>query len=202
VPSPQGSGIGPKSPGLPDRALGLKRARAASALMLALPGSSYVYQGEELGLPEVIDLPDAARQDPTWFRTNGAKYGRDGCRVPIPWESNTPGYGFNDTGESWLPQPEYWNDYARADQIGVEGSTLELYRAALALRASHALGLGTVSWLPGFGEAIVALTNGGITVIANTGVVAIDLPAGEVLLASGPLGDGTLPADTTVWLRA
>ncbi|CAN5229774.1 glycoside hydrolase family 13 protein [soil metagenome] len=200
VPSPQGSGIGPTSPGLPDRELGLKRARAASALMLALPGSSYVYQGEELGLPEVIDLPDSARQDPTWFRTNGEKYGRDGCRVPIPWESNTPGFGFNTTGESWLPQPEYWNDYARADQVGVEGSTLELYRAALALRAEHELGLGTLEWVQGYGEAVVALTNGAITVIANTGQVDVELPAGEIVLASGPLDDALLPADTTVWL--
>jgi alpha-glucosidase len=122
--------------------------------------------------------------------------------VPIPWESNTPGYGFNTTGESWLPQPEYWNDYARADQVGVEGSTLELYRTALALRAEHGLGLGSVQWLPGFAEAVVALTNGAITVIANTGAIEVDLPLGEVLLASGPVGEGILPADTTVWLKA
>ena len=82
--NPQGHGIGPRSPGQPLRSLGLRRARAATTLMLALPGSAYIYQGEELGLPEVIDLPDDARQDPTWFRTNGERYGRDGCRVPIP----------------------------------------------------------------------------------------------------------------------
>ncbi|MBC7403188.1 MAG: glycoside hydrolase family 13 protein, partial [Microbacteriaceae bacterium] len=103
--NPQGHGIGPRSPGQPERELGLRRARAATTLMLALPGSSYVYQGEELGLPEVIDLPDDARQDPTWFRTNGERYGRDGCRVPIPWEADAPSYGFGTSGKSWLPQP-------------------------------------------------------------------------------------------------
>ena len=92
--NPQGHGLGPRSKGLPEYAPGLRRARAATALMLALPGSAYLYQGEELGLPEVIDLPDEARQDPTWFRTDGERYGRDGCRVPLPWVAAAPSYGF------------------------------------------------------------------------------------------------------------
>jgi len=198
--NPQGAGIGPKSPGLPDAELGLQRARAASALMLGLPGSAYVYQGEELGLPEVIHLPDEARQDPTWFRTNGERYGRDGCRVPIPWDADAPAYGFSPSGESWLPQPADWAPFAREAQIGVEGSTLELYREALALRHDHDLGFGSVTWMTGLGEAVVAFTNGAITVVANTGSVAIELPAGEILLASGDISGSILPGDTTVWL--
>ncbi len=197
----QGHGIGPNSPGKPVGEIGLRRARAATALMLALPGSAYIYQGEELGLPEVIDLPDGARQDPTWFRTHGERYGRDGCRVPIPWEANAPSYGFGPTGKSWLPQPADWAAYARDAQRGVAGSTLELYRLALALRAEQDLGVGSLEWLPGYGADVVALRNGRVIVIANVGGDDVELPAGEILLSSERLGDGILPADTTVWLR-
>ena len=200
--NPQGAGIGPNSPGKPEPVLGLRRARAATALMLSLPGSSYIYQGEELGLPEVIDLPDSARQDPTWFRTNGEKYGRDGCRVPIPWEADLPGYGFNSTGASWLPQPADWAPYARDSQAGVPGSTLELYRSALKLRREHDLGNGEVQWIEGYGTDVVAFRTADITVIANLGDVAVELPVGDVLLASETITGGALPSDTTVWLRA
>ncbi len=199
--SPQGAGIGPTSPGKPNEELGLRRARAATSLMLALPGSHYLYQGEELGLPEDIELPDSARQDPTWFRTHGEKYGRDGCRVPIPWEANKPGFGFNTTGKSWLPQPADWGRFARDAQVGVAGSTLELYTLALRLRRENNLAGGSVEWLRGFRKKVVALRNGDITVITNIGKKAIEIPAGEVLLSSGPLDAGTLPVDTTVWLR-
>jgi alpha-glucosidase len=199
--SPQGSGIGPLTTGKPDAALGLRRARAATSLMLALPGSSYVYQGEELGLPEDMELPDSARQDPTFFRTHGEKYGRDGCRVPIPWEADKPAYGFNSTGKSWLPQPKDWAPYARDSQVGVPGSTLELYRSALGLRRAHNLGAGSVKWIDGYDKAVVAFTNGDVTVICNTGTVAVELPVGEILLSSEEITGGALPTDTTVWLR-
>jgi len=199
---PQGAGIGPKTPGKPDPVLGLRRARAATSLMLALPGSAYLYQGEELGLPEDMELPDSARQDPTWFRTNGEKYGRDGCRVPIPWESDRPAFGFNDTGESWLPQPDEWVQYARDSQVGVPGSTLELYRAALQLRRDHGLGSGALTWVKGYDKKVVAFRNGDVTVLANLGKIAVELPVGEVLLASDDVTSGALPRDTTVWLRS
>ena len=200
--NPQGHGIGPRSPGLPVREVGLRRARAATALMLALPGSAYLYQGEELGLPEVIDLPDAARQDPTWFRTRGSRYGRDGCRVPLPWESAAPSYGFGAGGKSWLPQPNDWAPYARDAQRGRTGSTLELYRTLLEARAAANLGLGSIEWLDGYSSAVVALRNGSITVIANTGEASVPLPAGEIIVTSGSLTGRELPGDTTVWLRS
>jgi len=195
--NPQGHGIGPNSPGLPIPDLGLKRARAATLMMLALPGSAYIYQGEELGLPEHVHIPDDARQDPTWFRTDGERYGRDGCRVPLPWESTAPAYGFNATGASWLPQPDAWAGLARDVQAGDASSTLEMYRTALALRASHGLGDGSVAWLE-LGEGIIAFDNGDVRVVANiTGApVAIE---GEVLAASGPVTN-VVPQDTTVWL--
>ena len=197
----QGHGIGPKSLGLPDADIGLARARAASTLMLALPGSSYLYQGEELGLPEAIHLPDHAREDPTWFRTNGERYGRDGCRVPLPWEAAAPSFGFGPSDNSWLPQPAEWATYARDTQQGVAGSTLELYTLALRLRREHLLGPGSVAWLSGYPASVVALVNGTITVIGNTGDASVELPDGEILLTSGPLVGRTLPGDTTVWLR-
>jgi alpha-glucosidase len=198
--NPQGHGIGPDSPGQPIPEVGLARARAATALMLALPGSAYLYQGEELGLPEVIDIPGEARQDPTWFRTNGERYGRDGCRVPIPWNADAPAYGFNATGASWLPQPAEWATLARDVQSGVEGSTLELYRTLLAERRARSLGAGSLEWIDGYGTDAGAFRNGNVTGVANTGSTPIALPSGIVIAASGPLADGELPADTTVWI--
>jgi alpha-glucosidase len=200
--NPQGTGIGPKSPGKPDPVKGLRRARAATTLMLALPGSSYLYQGEELGLPEVIDLPDDARQDPTWFRTNGERYGRDGCRVPIPWTADAPAYGFNDTGAAWLPQPAEWAEFARDVQRDDPASTLSLYRSLLAERRARGLGAGTLEWLTGFGDDVVAFRNGSVTVVANLGDTAVELPDGDVLVASGPLDGAALATDTTVWIVA
>lgn len=208
----QGHGVGPRTPGIGDPATGLRRARAATALMLALPGSAYLYQGEELGLPEAIDLPDDARQDPTWFRTNGERYGRDGCRVPIPWEAGSPSYGFGPTDASWLPQPAEWADYARDRQHDVPGSTLSMYRAALRLRREHALASDTLEWIetPDAPD-VVAFTNGALLVVANTGDTTVALAevlpdehaapaAAQPLLASGDVARGILPADTTVWL--
>jgi alpha-glucosidase len=199
----QGHGVGPNTVGLPDPAVALRRARAATTLMLALPGSSYIYQGEELGLPEVIHLPDSSREDPTWFRTNGERYGRDGCRVPIPWEAAAPSYGFGPTAASWLPQPAEWATLARDAQKDVEGSTLSLYTSALALRREHALGLGTtVEWLPSPNDEVLVFRNGNVVVVANLGDQDIELPAGDVLLGSELLLGRTLPSDTTVWMQA
>ena len=197
--NPQGHGIGPDSPGQPIPEVGLARARAATTLMLALPGSAYLYQGEELGLPEVIDIPGEARQDPTWFRTNGERYGRDGCRVPLPWNADAPAYGFNDSGASWLPQPAEWSVLARDAQAGVAGSTLELYRTLLAERRSRGLGAGSLEWLEGYGVDAVAFRNGNVTVVANTGSGSVALPSGIVIAASGPVTD-VIPADTAVWV--
>jgi alpha-glucosidase len=200
--SPQGEGIGPNSLAQPIPELGLARARAATTIMLGLPGSAYLFQGEELGLPEVIDLPDDARQDPTWFRTNHEKYGRDGCRVPIPWEASAPAYGFNDTGAAWLPQPAEWARFARDVEQGDPDSTLSLYRTLLRLRREHGLGAAELSWLEGYSDDVIAFRNGDVTVIANTGAEPARLPAGRILVESGPVDDGMLPPDTAVWLAA
>ncbi|RLP77295.1 alpha-amylase [Mycetocola tolaasinivorans] len=204
--NPQGHGIGPKSPGQPMREVGLQRARAASAFMLALPGGAYMYQGEELGLPEVINLPDEARQDPTWFRTNGERYGRDGCRVPLPWEPGTTAYGFNTTGEAWLPQPDDWDDYSRAAQQGVAGSTLTMYTTALELRKRLALGLGSVTWIENLPETVIGFRNGDVIVLGNTATTDWEIPAELAalpqLLSSTAVTGSILPGDATVWLQA
>ncbi|NJQ05204.1 glycoside hydrolase family 13 protein [Streptomyces lonarensis] len=187
------------------------RDRAASLLMLALPGSAYVYQGEELGLPEVTDLPDEVRQDPSFFKDNGQDGMRDGCRVPLPWTREGSSLGFG-PGGSWLPQPAAWGELSVEAQTGDPASTLELYRAALRLRREHpALGAGTgVEWLDA-PEGVLALRRtaadgSAVVVVANTTGAPVEqdaVPAGsEVLLASRPYEGGPLPADTTVWWRA
>jgi alpha-glucosidase len=202
APVPQGQGLGPRSLARPIPRLGLSRARAATCLMLALPGSAYLYQGEELGLPEVVDLPDSARRDPTWFRSGGTRYGRDGCRVPIPWEASGPACGFSSTGETWLPQPQDWDTFARDAQRGDQQSTLELYRTGLSLRSEFALGTGSLRWVPGYGRDVVAFRNGAVTVILNGGTGEVELPPDvAVLLASQQLSGTVLPCDTAVWLR-
>lgn len=203
--NPQGHGIGPASAGKPIADLGLRRARAATTVMLALPGSAYLYQGEELGLPEVVELPDAVRQDPTWRRTAGERYGRDGCRVPIPWDGASPAYGFSATGESWLPQPDEWASLARSAQEDDPESTLWLYRTLLATRRAEGLGTGTLEWQDGYGEDVVAFTVTGqrrVTVIANLGSTPVPLPSGTVLVSSEAFTGPELPADTAVWIAA
>ncbi|HEY3007645.1 MAG TPA: glycoside hydrolase family 13 protein [Micromonosporaceae bacterium] len=199
TPLPRGIGPGDE---LPDPVLGLRRARAATLLMLALPGSAYLYQGEELGLPEHMTMPDEARQDPTFHRSHGAMRGRDGCRVPIPWEAYAPSYGFGPTARTWLPQPPEWAEYALDRQRGVAGSTYEMYRAALNLRRGLALGRGTLGWLDA-AEHVLAFRNGRTIVLTNFGPDPAGLPVGtRPLITSAPLTeDGRLPQDVTVWLE-
>ncbi|MFJ9243009.1 glycoside hydrolase family 13 protein [Streptomyces sp. NPDC101776] len=187
-----------------DRDLGLRRARAATLLMLALPGSAYIYQGEELGLPDVVDLPDSVRQDPAYFRGAGQDGFRDGCRVPIPWTREGSSYGFG-SGGSWLPQPEGWGELSIEAQTGAAGSTLELYRAALAARRAQLdLGAGdSVEWLRA-PEGVLAFRRGEFVCVANTSGESVTTKAyGRLLLASGEVtetaGEAKLPADTTVW---
>jgi alpha-glucosidase len=183
-----------------DLALGRRRARAAALLMLALPGGAYVYQGEELGLEEVFDLPDELREDPVFRRTGGELPGRDGCRVPLPWATSGPSLGFG-PGRSWLPQPASWAGLSVQAQDGDPGSMLSLYRRALRVRREHpALGDGTLTWLD-LGPGVLAFgRDPGFACVVNVAAEPLPLPPGDVLLASGPLDDGTLPVDTAVWL--
>ncbi|MBV2356008.1 glycoside hydrolase family 13 protein [Streptomyces sp. J2-1] len=183
-----------------DRDAGLRRARAATLLMLALPGSAYLYQGEELGLPEVADLPTEVLQDPIWEQTGHVRKGRDGCRVPLPWTPGGPSYGFG-SGGAWLPQPESFAAYAVEAQSGVEGSTLELYRTALRLRRKLLEG-ETLTWTPQVLDGVLDFTRTpGWRCVANCSGAPVPLPPGEVLLASSPLpGTEVLPPDTVVWV--
>lgn len=187
----------------PDAALGLARARAATLMMLALPGAAYLYQGEELGLPGHTTLPDEARQDPHFFRTGGVDAGRDGCRVPLPWKADAPAYGFSPTGASWLPQPESFAALAEDRQEAVAGSTLEFYRAAIALRRDLGLGKGALRWIDS-ADTVIEFENTGVRVVVNLGSQPIALPEGaDVLLASeaAAVYDGTLRENAAVWLR-
>jgi alpha-glucosidase len=158
-------GVGPNDL-QPDAELGLKRAVAATLFTLGLPGSMYLYQGEELGLPEHTTLAPGFRQDPTFARTAGARVGRDGCRVSLPWEARVgAANGFNTTGKSWLPQPEIYAKYARNLQEGVAGSTLETYKQALRTRKELGLGHGTFEWVEELcSENVLAYRNGSLLV--------------------------------------
>ncbi|MEY4102510.1 MAG: hypothetical protein RIR88_644 [Actinomycetota bacterium] len=184
-----------------DRVKGLARARAATMLLLALPGCTYIYQGEELGLFEVADLPGDALQDPIWLRDGHTRKGRDGCRVPLPWETSGASFGFGTDG-AHLPQPSWFGEYAVAAEDGVEGSTLELYRAAINLRKSLQ-SAETLNWVHSIHRNVVHFTRpGGWHCVTNFGKKAIALPSGTVRLSSQPLVDGKLPANSTAWITA
>jgi len=195
--------------------LGTRRARAAVMLSLALPGSAYIYQGEELGLEEVEDMPDAVRQDPMFFRTAGANLGRDGCRVPLPWSGQEPPFGFVAGSDSagagvdvavavkpWLPQPEGWKDLTVEAQVGDPNSMLELYRAALSLRHSTpALGDGGLDWCPAQAGVLAFRRGPSFACVVNLSSRPAAIPVdGDVVLCSGDLEAGLLPPDTTAWL--
>ncbi len=178
---------------------GLARARAATLTMLALPGSAYLYQGEELGLEEV-DVAPIDWQDPAALRTGEA--GRDGCRVPIPWSGDAAPYGFGPgTEQPWIPQPDDWVDLSVAAQAGRVGSTLEFYRDALRARRTHALVLADDVAVTSGPDDTLTLVRGPLTVVLNCGASPVALPEGEVLVASGPVDADKLPGDTAVWLR-
>jgi alpha-glucosidase len=182
-------------------AAGTSRARAAALMQLSLPGAAYIYNGDELGLPNV-DLPDWALQDPTWERSGHRERGRDGERVPLPWSGDAPPFGFGTGDSSWLPMPAEWVQLTVAAQQAEPDSTLSLYTRALALRASspdlHGSDFG---WLEAPSDCL-AYQRGDVIVLLNAGVEPVPLPPGTVLLSSGPTPDGQLPPDTASWTSA
>jgi len=184
--------------------LGLTRARAAAMLMLALPGSAYLYQGEELGLPEVTDLPDHALTDPMFRRTDGVRRGRDGCRVPLPWAAGQDSFGFSPTGtrtDPWLPQPDWFANHAVDAQLESGESMLQLYREAIALRHRiPALSSSRFHWLP-TEPGVLAFTRGdGFGCIVNCSSRPVLAPAGaQLLLGSDPEVGEKLPPNSAGW---
>ncbi|GII96095.1 glycoside hydrolase family 13 protein [Sinosporangium siamense] len=194
--------FGGGAPGLSagDFERGTARARAGALLVLALPGSTYIYQGEELGLPEVVDLPLNRLTDPIHRRTDGERRGRDGCRVPLPWSGEAPPYGFSTSPDLWLPQPPSFAEHTVERVTADPGSTWHLYRGALGLRRKALAGEPELRWLdapPG----VLAFTRGdGFTCVVNCTDAAVPAPLpGEPTLASGPVRAGEIPAETAAW---
>ncbi len=185
---------------------GLARARAATLLMLALPGVAYLYTGEELGLPEA-DVPADAMQDPQWFRAGGTQGTRDGARVPVPWSGAQPPYGFSPAGvATWLPQPADWAELTVDAQAGRTGSTLEMYRQALRHRRTEpAFADPGLHWLPSADNVLIVERSAGgasLRCYVNVSEEPIALPDGEIVVASAQVGaDRRLPADAAAWVR-
>jgi alpha-glucosidase len=187
-----------------DVELGRRRARAAALLLLGLPGSAYLYQGEELGLEEVSDIPDELRDDPVFLRTNGVEVGRDGCRVPLPWEPTGESLGFGSNG-AWLPQPAHWSTLAASTQADDPTSMLCLYRSVLGhRRAEAAFSTPTLTWKPS-PEQVLHFERGEagrrLAVLVNMGDTPVPLPAGTVVVASTDVAGGQLPPDGAAWVR-
>ncbi|HEX2174603.1 MAG TPA: glycoside hydrolase family 13 protein [Nocardioidaceae bacterium] len=188
-----------------DGTQGLARAHAATLTMLALPGSAYLYAGEELGLPQA-EVPPEQRQDPTWHRGGGV--GRDGCRVPMPWSGDTPPFGFSPPGSAptWLPQPRAWAGLAVDAQQQDPGSTLSFYRRALATRRAVLPEVGSaVKFLDSAPEVLAFRRDPDLVCVVNCGREPTDVSGlGDLVIASGAdeevLG-GSLPPDTAAWFR-
>jgi alpha-glucosidase len=180
--------------------VGLSRAWAMALVMLALPGAVFIYNGEELGL-ENVELPDEALRDPVWERSGHTRRGRDGCRVPMPWEGDAPPFGFSATSDTWLPIPPQWVELTVQRQRDDPNSTLTFYRRAIEIRHCRTeFGGLTVEWLDSPPDVLVFRLSSGLVCALNAGSGAVALPSSEVLLASGPLVDGQLPPDTAAWL--
>ena len=181
-------------------ARGLARARAMILLELALPGAVFVYNGAELGLPNV-DLPDEVLQDPVWERSGHTDRGRDGCRVPMPWEGTSPPFGFTTAAQAWLPQPQEWAALTVEAQLSEEDSTLSLYRRAIRLRHERQEITGDeIAWYDSPPGCLAFGRTGGLTCVLNAGTEPVMLPAGTVLVSSAPIVDGHLPPNCAAWL--
>ena len=181
---------------------GVARARAMALLLLALPGIAFVYNGAELGLPSDFGLPEAALTDPTRRQSGGEDPGRDNARIPLPWQGGRPPYGFSDTVDTWLPQPDDWADLTVEKQLEDPGSTLSLYRRAIEIRRGFAaLDSWRVRWYEAPSDCLAFRRPDGVVCALNTSGRAVPMPEGEVLVVSGPAPDGVLPPDTAAWLR-
>jgi alpha-glucosidase len=167
--------------------------------MLALPGSAYLYQGEELGLPEVDDLPVSKLEDPIWARSGQTRKGRDGCRVPLPWTTSGSSFGFGADG-TWLPQPSNWGRLSVETQDGTPGSTLEFYREAIRLRKAHMKDTEAFEWVE-TSDDLMVFDRGKVRIIVNFGDTPLRLTPGEVLLATSATDGGFLPAEAAAWVR-
>lgn len=183
--------------------VGLARAKAMALVMLALPGAVFVYNGQELGLPNV-DLPDEALQDPVWDRSGRTERGRDGCRVPMPWEGDAPPFGFSANANTWLPIPTEWADLTAAKQHRRPDSTLAFFQQAIAVRRTRMTCTEpTVEWLAAPDGGLVFRSASLALVCAlNTGKHPMTVPGGELLVTSGPLTRGLLAPNTSAWLAS
>jgi alpha-glucosidase len=183
-------------------ALGQARGRAAALITLSLPGATFLYNGDELGL-ENVELPDEVLQDPTWKRSGYTDRGRDGERVPLPWEGTEPPFGFGTSSQTWLPMPAQWRAFTVEAEDQDPESTLWLYRKALRLRRELTDLHGSSFHWQQAPEGCLAYRRGPNLVVAlNASDVPVELPPGEVLLSSSVIDGDKLPANTAVWLRA
>jgi alpha-glucosidase len=178
---------------------GLARATAATLFILALPGSTYIYQGEELGLPDYLQIPHEQMQDPQWFRGEGKLKSRDGCRVPLPWSSDKPNYGFSQNLPH-LPQPDWFKELAVDAQERDPQSTLNLYRRAIEVRRNLETA-ETLEWLDSPANSLIFRRPNGWVCAINFGANALALPQGEVLISSKPLSGGKVAPVSSVWLK-
>ena len=184
--------------------LGAIASRALALFVMALPGSCYIYNGQELGLPDA-ELADSDRQDPSFFRTKGVQKGRDGARVPLPWSGDETPFNFS-SGSPWLPIPNGWKEFSVSSQSPDPASTLNLYRSALKIRKDNLVGAGEIEWVDRGSTGLISFTRGKFAVYLNTSSASFEIPtsgtlalgsSSEVFLENGFL---VLPAASAAWV--
>jgi alpha-glucosidase len=183
---------------------GAKASRALALFVMALPGSCYIYNGQELGLPDA-EIADKDRQDPAFFRTQGLQKGRDGARVPMPWSGDQTPFNFS-SGSPWLPIPQEWRELSVSAQESDAASTLNLYRSALKIRRDKLVGTGEIEWVDRGETGLISFARGEFAIYLNTSSTTIKIPSvGALVLGSDAAvtfenGSLTLPAASAAWL--
>ncbi len=154
-------------------------ARMAALLLLTLPGSPFLYQGEELGLIDA-NVPAQCQVDPG---------GRDGCRAPIPWD-DSPLHGW--AAEPWLPFPPDAGEHSVAVLRADETSILHWYRTLIDVRRREPSLRADGFELVDLGEAVVAYRRGDLLVVLNLGDHPTDLPEPHRVVAHTNATAGTI----------
>ena len=184
--------------------LGVLQSQALAIFLLALPGSFYLYNGQELSLPDG-DVLDSDRQDPVYFRTQGVQKGRDGARVPLPWSADEVNCGFS-SARPWLPIAESWRNLSVESQEKNSGSSLHLFRRALSARPQLVESGSSITWIESQGDEILAFTRGDFLVLLNTSSEVQEfISEGSIFMASDQetFADGStisLPPLSACWV--
>jgi alpha-glucosidase len=174
-------------------AQGLRRALALTSLMAVFDGMLFVYQGEELGLPDAVLMGPV--EDPMSSRNGEGMWSRDVSRGPMPWTS-APVNGFTTADAAWLSTAPLPAEFTAEQQVADPASTWHRYQAMIALRRQHPQLWQAPFELVEHGTEHLVIRRGNLLVVANLGEQPVEVPA--VAGATAVFSSDALPSGTTV----